>query len=180
MPPASSCMTTAQPGRTSSPPLPARLLPAWQADHLLSRSRRLKSDRAGATAGRRLSRLLPARSSGPMPYRSNSAPGEAGSNRGIVAEPGRCSSPRSAERRLSTWQRHSEAGASGRAEAVVPRPGRATPACGRKREGRELAGPRRLSKQPYWPYVQYRHYQSRGLPRPRLSLPVAKRSPQAA
>ena len=30
MPPASSCMTTAQPGRTSSPPRPARRLLAWQ------------------------------------------------------------------------------------------------------------------------------------------------------
>jgi hypothetical protein len=30
MPPASSCMTTAQPGRTSSPPRPARRLLAWR------------------------------------------------------------------------------------------------------------------------------------------------------
>ena len=32
MPPASSCMTTAQPGRTSSPPRPARRLLAWHCD----------------------------------------------------------------------------------------------------------------------------------------------------
>ena len=39
MAPASSCMTTAQPGRTSSPPRPARRLLAWHCDHAGSAGR---------------------------------------------------------------------------------------------------------------------------------------------
>ena len=42
--------------------------------------------------------------------------------------------------RPDSWQRHSEAGAAVRAEAVVPRPGPARPGCGRLRRRPELAG----------------------------------------
>ena len=52
MPPASSCMTTAQPGRTSSPPRPARRLLAW---HCASAAR------AAARAEAVVPRPVPAR-----------------------------------------------------------------------------------------------------------------------
>ena len=51
MPPASSCMTTAQPGRTSSPPRPARRLLAWQR-HSEDRARRESRSSRGAPGPR--------------------------------------------------------------------------------------------------------------------------------
>ena len=48
MPPASSCMTTDQPGRTSSPPRPAGLLPSWRS---ASRPRPSQASRAIVSCG---------------------------------------------------------------------------------------------------------------------------------
>ena len=63
-----------------------------------------------------------------------------GSSCGTDAEPGRFSSPRRAERRLGTWQRHSEAGGAARAEAVVARPGPAGLDVGGSRNARGFSG----------------------------------------
>ena len=65
MPAASSCMTTAQPGRTSSPPRPARRLLAWQRDHAswcrrTSARRRKRSCRASKPDDRSREKRSPA------------------------------------------------------------------------------------------------------------------------
>ena len=68
--------------------------------------------------------------------------------------------------RPDSWQRHSEAGAAVRAEAVVPRPGPARPGCGRLRQRPELAGRPTPSKHNH---VLRRHGPYRGWPRLRSS-----------
>ena len=51
MPPTSRCMTTAQPGRTSSPPRPAGRLLAWHCSNAVTRGRAIAF--AGPDSGRR-------------------------------------------------------------------------------------------------------------------------------
>jgi len=69
---------------------------------------------------------------------SNSAVGEARFELRTDAQPGRCSSPRRAERRLSTWQSYSDAGAPARVKAVPARRPRARLGVGERSSARSV------------------------------------------